>query len=110
MAGVRAPAAAARLARAALDLDAAYNGEAANHDAGRARDDRDVAHAPAHEGEPAQLDVEALGQDDLDAPQKATAVISTSGPSISARRTSMSQPPITASAVVLPLIRQRPRV
>ncbi len=34
-------------------------------------------------------------------PQKATAVITTSGPSISARRRSMSQPPMTATALVL---------
>ena len=43
-------------------------------------------------------------------PQKATAVISTSGPSISARRRSMSQPPMTATAFVFPLMRQRPLV
>ncbi len=43
-------------------------------------------------------------------PQKAKAVISTSGPSISACRRSMSQPPITAMAFVLPLMRQRPLV
>ena len=43
-------------------------------------------------------------------PQKATAVISTSGPSISARRRSMSHPPITATAFVFPLTRQRPLV
>ena len=43
-------------------------------------------------------------------PQKATAVISTSGPSISARRRSMSHPPMTATALVLPPIRQRPLV
>ncbi len=43
-------------------------------------------------------------------PQKAKAVISTSGPSISARRRSMSQPPMTATAFVLPPMRQRPLV
>ena len=43
-------------------------------------------------------------------PQKATAVISTSGPSISARRRSMSHPPMTATAFVFPLMRQRPLV
>ena len=43
-------------------------------------------------------------------PQKAQAVISTSGPSISARRRSMSQPPMTATAFVFPLMRQRPLV
>ena len=43
-------------------------------------------------------------------PQKATAVISTSGPSISAWRRSMSQPPMTATAFVFPLMRQRPLV
>ena len=43
-------------------------------------------------------------------PQKATAVISTSGPSISARRRSMSHPPMTATALVFPLMRQRPLV
>ena len=43
-------------------------------------------------------------------PQKAKAVISTSGPSISAFRRSMSQPPMTATAFVFPLIRQRPFV
>ena len=43
-------------------------------------------------------------------PQKAKAVISISGPSISARRRSMSQPPMTATAFVLPLMRQRPLV
>ena len=43
-------------------------------------------------------------------PQKAKAVISTSGPSISARRRSMSQPPMTATAFVFPLMRQRPLV
>ena len=37
-------------------------------------------------------------------------MISTSGPSISARRRSMSQPPMTATAFVLPLMRQRPLV
>ena len=46
----------------------------------------------------------------LTPPQNATAVISTSGPSISARRRSMSQPPMTATAFVFPLMRQRPLV
>ena len=41
-------------------------------------------------------------------PQKATAVMTISGPSISAWRRSMSQPPITATAVVRPLSLQRP--
>ena len=43
-------------------------------------------------------------------PQKAKAVISTSGPSISALRRSMSQPPMIATAFVFPLMRQRPLV
>ena len=43
-------------------------------------------------------------------PQKATAVISTSGPSISARRRSMSHPPMTATTLVLPPMRHRPLV
>ena len=43
-------------------------------------------------------------------PQKAKAVMTTSGPSISARRRSMSHPPMTATALVLPLMRQRPLV
>ncbi len=43
-------------------------------------------------------------------PQNAKAVISTSGPSISARRRSMSQPPMIATAFVFPLMRQRPLV
>ncbi len=41
-------------------------------------------------------------------PQKASAVMTTSAPSISAWRRSMSQPPITATAVVRPLSLQRP--
>ena len=43
-------------------------------------------------------------------PQKAKAVISISGPSSSARRKSRSQPPITATAFVFPLMRHRPLV
>ena len=41
-------------------------------------------------------------------PQKATAVITTSGPSISAWRRSISHPPMTATAVVRAPTRQRP--
>jgi hypothetical protein len=43
-------------------------------------------------------------------PQKAKAVISTTGPSISALRRSSSQPPMTATALVLLPMRQRPLV
>ncbi len=59
-----------RAVRPALDLDAAHDGEAADDDAWRARDDRHVAQpqaAATHEREAAEIDVEALRHDDVDA-------------------------------------------
>ena len=54
----------------ALHVDAAHDGEAADDDAGRAGDYGSVTEAEAaaaHEGEPTELDVEALRHDDVDA-------------------------------------------
>ena len=65
---------------------------------------------PPMKEKPDELDVEALRHVTLIPPQKAKAVMTTSGPSISARRRSMSHPPMTATALVLPLMRQRPLV